>query len=323
MTLALIVSVYTVALSTPPSPPPIGSSYPLGFNGTNYFPFSLDANGNLNVAGTGTAGSPSGGILSIQGVSSAVAVKTDSSAVTQPVSGTVAATQSGLFNVNQAIGVAGFSKITDGTHTVTVTAGNALQTDSSGTTQPVSGTVTATQPFTGGANGVATAAGQSVGLQAYNATTSAMDAVQVNSAEQVLSAAYLQTGPNSGADVVGTVILQATTPIIVSGTATAGIGKFGTALCTPSPACGALIKTGGGVVKGIRWNSVTGLGSIVLSCWNGTAAGNYDNLLFIATGISAGGVVPIPSGGDAFSVGLFCQVSAFISTTQNFAFEVQ
>lgn len=87
-------------------------------------------------------------------VTPAGAIQVDGSAVTQPVSGTItanqggapwsvtfpsaqaitgtiAATESGLWNVNQAIGVAGFGKITDGTNTAAVKAASvaALATD--------------------------------------------------------------------------------------------------------------------------------------------------------------------------------------------------
>lgn len=74
-------------------------------------------------------------------------LKVDGSGSTQPVSGTVTVSgfanplpvsQSGNWNVNQAIGVAGFEKITDGTNTVAVTAASALKVDGSAVTQPVS-----------------------------------------------------------------------------------------------------------------------------------------------------------------------------------------
>lgn len=47
----------------------------------------------------GTAGSASADVITIQGVTGMTAVKTDASATTQPVSGTVAATQSGTWTV--------------------------------------------------------------------------------------------------------------------------------------------------------------------------------------------------------------------------------
>lgn len=82
-------------------------------------------------------------------VTGANALKIDGSAVTQPVSGTISVTgfanplpvsQSGNWNINQVIGVAGFGKITDGTNTAAVTAASALKIDGSAVTQPVSGT---------------------------------------------------------------------------------------------------------------------------------------------------------------------------------------
>lgn len=106
----------------------------------------------------------------------------------QPVSGTVSAVQSGLVNVNQAIGVAGFEKITDGTNTAAVKAAStaAVAADSAlvvavspnnpvavtGTffqaTQPVSGTVTTAPPANASTNvaqfgGSAVATGTGVG----------------------------------------------------------------------------------------------------------------------------------------------------------------
>ncbi len=50
-----------------------------------------DSAGRTIVAGGGTAGTPAGGVLTVQGVTSMTALKVDGSATTQPVSGTVTA----------------------------------------------------------------------------------------------------------------------------------------------------------------------------------------------------------------------------------------
>jgi hypothetical protein len=81
-------------------------------------------------------------------VSAAGAVKVDGSAVTQPVSGTVAATQSGTWTVqpgNTANTTPWLTTINQGGNSATVTASNALKVDGSAVTQPVSGTVTSNQ----------------------------------------------------------------------------------------------------------------------------------------------------------------------------------
>lgn len=52
----------------------------------------------------GTAGTASADVITVQGITSMTALKVDGSAVTQPVSGTVAATQSGAWNVTNVSG---------------------------------------------------------------------------------------------------------------------------------------------------------------------------------------------------------------------------
>lgn len=95
-------------------------------------------------------------------ISAGGAAKVDGSAVTQPVSGTVAATQSGTWNINNvsgtvslptgastaakqpALGTAGTASA-DVITVQGIASMTALKTDSSATTQPISGSVTATQ----------------------------------------------------------------------------------------------------------------------------------------------------------------------------------
>lgn len=68
-----------------------------GHNGTEWEKAQLDSNGNLKIVngsgsgywiaeGRGAAGTPSGGVMTVQGASSMTALKVDGSAVTQPVS---------------------------------------------------------------------------------------------------------------------------------------------------------------------------------------------------------------------------------------------
>ena len=71
------------------------------------------------------------------------ALRVDNSANTQPVSGTVAATQSGTWTVqpgNTANTTPWLATINQGGNSATVTASNALKVDGSAVTQPVSGT---------------------------------------------------------------------------------------------------------------------------------------------------------------------------------------
>lgn len=93
-------------------------------------------------------------------ITAAGALVVDGSGSTQPISGTVAATQSGVWNITNVSGTVSLptgaatasnqttlntqtTKINDGTDTALVTGAGALVVDGSGSTQPISGTVTA------------------------------------------------------------------------------------------------------------------------------------------------------------------------------------
>jgi hypothetical protein len=103
----------------------------------------------------GTAGSASSDVLSVQGITSMTPLKVDGSGVTQPVSGTVAATQSGAWNIgnitgtvslptgastaaNQATEIASLATI------ATNTGAQAQDFQSSGTITATNGTVSIT-----------------------------------------------------------------------------------------------------------------------------------------------------------------------------------
>lgn len=83
----------------------------------------------------GTAGTASADVITIQGIASMTAVKVDGSAVTQPVSGTVAATQSGSWTVlpgNTANTTAWLVTGTGGTFPIT-DSGGSITVDNGGT----------------------------------------------------------------------------------------------------------------------------------------------------------------------------------------------
>lgn len=109
----------------------------IGYDGSNYRMLKSDTSGRPVFVGAGTAGTPSGGVLTIQG---------DPSGTALPIFGTVAATQSGTWTVqpgNTANTTPWLITINQGGNSATVTASNALKIDGSAVTQPVSGTVTA------------------------------------------------------------------------------------------------------------------------------------------------------------------------------------
>lgn len=73
---------------------------------------------NATIVGVGTAGTASGGVLTVQGAASMTALKVDGSAVTQPVSGTVAVT--GVATAaNQTNGTA-LAQVSNGTNSAAV-----------------------------------------------------------------------------------------------------------------------------------------------------------------------------------------------------------
>lgn len=228
--------------------------------------------------------------------------------------------------------IAGFLRAND--HSLAVSGGmynSSLPTLTSGTYANVavdingrvilspSSSISATLalPFAGGAVGVATAANQSLGMQALNTTTGLMDPVSMNGSDQILTSDVLQPGPNSGANVIGTVLLSPSNRITVSGNNPSG--AFGTTVCA-TPPCTKQVVTGAGILTNIVWNSLTAMSGFTLTCWDGTSAGTIDNELIQVQVMSAGGIEPINGQGWKFTIGLFCQTSAAITTSQAFNF---
>lgn len=116
-----------------------------GSDGTNSRPIAVDSSGRPIVVGAGTAGTPVGGVVTIQGIAGGQAI---------PVSGSITATNASVgatgSTVPSSASLAGATVITSAP---TLTAGNLsslyttaagrLIIDGSQVTQPVSGTITA------------------------------------------------------------------------------------------------------------------------------------------------------------------------------------
>lgn len=101
----------------------------------------------------GTSGTASTDVITVQGISGMTAIKTDGSATTQPISGTITAnigTTNGLALDATLTGGTQKTKLVDsgGTNVATVSAAGAVKVDGSAVTQPISGTVAATQSGT-------------------------------------------------------------------------------------------------------------------------------------------------------------------------------
>jgi hypothetical protein len=190
-------------------------------------PVSGTVTANLGTIGTaataakqpalGTAGTASSDVITVQGITSMTALKTDGSGVTQPVSGTVTANAgSGTFAVSG---------------TVTANAGSGTFTvDGSGHTQPVSGTFwQATQPVSGTfwqatqpvslATAPALVAGSAIiGKVGIDQTTpGTTNGVQVNAAlpagSNVIGHVIVDTAPTTAVSQSGTWNVNAT-PVV-------------------------------------------------------------------------------------------------------------
>ena len=93
-----------------------------------------DSSGRTIVAGAGTAGTPTGGVLSVQGVASGTAIPISAASLPLPTGASTSAKQ-------PALGTAGTAS-SDVITVQGITSMTALKVDGSGVTQPVSGTVT-------------------------------------------------------------------------------------------------------------------------------------------------------------------------------------
>lgn len=121
-----------------------------GSDGSFIRTLKSDSSGRLITVGLGAAGTPLGGIFSIQGVSGGQTVPVSG---TITATGTIAATQSGTWTVqpgNTANTTPWLTTINQGGNSATVTGANALKIDGSAVIQPVSGTVTANIGTTNG-----------------------------------------------------------------------------------------------------------------------------------------------------------------------------
>ena len=116
-----------------------------GSDGTNSRFITLDTSGRTVTVGAGTAGTPAGGVVSIQGVAGGTAV---------PVSGTVTANNASVSTtgttppgsatyIGGSVTTAAPTYTTGQMNALSLTTAGALRIDGSAVTQPVSGTVTA------------------------------------------------------------------------------------------------------------------------------------------------------------------------------------
>ncbi len=136
-------SISTASDGPTGSPVPVQASYGGLNNGGTLIGAIGDSSGRTIVAGAGTAGTPAGGVLTVQGVTSMTPLLVNGSGSTQPVSGTVTANQ-GTANATPwtMIGTGSAGSAATGVLTVQgITSMTPLLVNGSGSTQPVSGTV--------------------------------------------------------------------------------------------------------------------------------------------------------------------------------------
>ena len=204
----------------------------------------IDNSGRLSVlaTGSGTAGTPAAGVLTVQGISSMTALKVDGSGFTQPVSGTItanigtsgslaldasvtglqvaqSATTSGQKGglILGAVTTAAPSYTTAQSNPLSLTTSGLLRVDGSGVTQPVSGTVTAnagTGTFAISAASLPLPTGAATAVKQPAIGTAGSASVDVITVQGISSMTALK--------VDGSAVTQP-----VSGTITANIGTSG------------------------------------------------------------------------------------------------
>lgn len=108
---------------------------------------AVDASGAVKVAGEGVAGTPAGGVVSVQGVSGGTPVPISGSitATNPSVSATGAAVPADATFIGGEASTSAPSYVNGDLEPLSLTLAGALRVDGSGSTQPISGTVTANQ----------------------------------------------------------------------------------------------------------------------------------------------------------------------------------
>jgi hypothetical protein len=264
-----------------------------GSDGTNSRFIQVDSSGRIVNVGAGTAGTPAGGVLTIQGVSGGTPM---------PISGTITATNASNGTTGAAApttaGEAGAVVVSSAPTYVagnlqglTMTTAGALRTDSSATTQPVSGTITANVGTTGGlaldtsVNGL---------LVAQGSTTSGEKGPLIQGAVTTSAPSYTtaQTSPLS----LTTAGLLRIDGVFPTGTATPVDATFvGAAVTTASPTyttgqMSALSLTTAGALR-IDGSATTQPVSGTITANAGT--GNFNVIGTGSAGAAASGVVSI------------------------------
>lgn len=284
-----------------------------GSDGTNSRYILIDASGRQVIAGAGVAGTPAGGVLTIQGVSGGTVI---------PISGTVTANAgTGSFTVVQAtasnlraqtssesntaaapptqatytggsVTTAAPTYTTGQMNALSLTTTGLLRIDGSGVTQPVSGTVTATQVTAANLN--ATIVGTTA---AGSGASSGLVTIQGNASGTPVPVTFTSTV--SDATATGALgALNATVQIT-----TAGYSGVGMQL-----AAGTLIGTlvaESSYDGGTTWNAIT---------FNDTVTGNNTANIVFASSNTAVAKSFIGSGGTGLTR---VRVSVYTSGTAN------
>lgn len=233
---------------------PASATYVGALNGGNLIGVNADSSGRLIQVGAGVAGTPAGGVVSIQGVATGTVV---------PVSGTVTANQGGAPWSVTGSGAAG----TAATGVVTVqgiASMTPLLVNGSGSTQPVSGTVTANQGGAPWAENVTQFGGSAV-VTGTGTGGAGIPRVTVSSDSTV--------GLVAGSAIIGNVRIDQTTPgttngVQVTAALPAGsniIGNFRVDQTTPGTTNGVVVNSIGSTTAVFQAEASVAFGAITAS----------------------------------------------------------
>ncbi len=175
------------------------------------------------ATGTGTAGTAATGVLTVQGITSMTPLLVNGSGSTQPVSGTVTANQGGAPWSVTGSGTAGTAAA--GVITVQgITSMTPLLVNGSGSTQPVSGTVTDSNfPATVDTNTGAATASTIRTTPAGQPITSSVIANNLYSSTNVTTAAYVQLIASTANAVNTMCVSDSSGSIMIIATGGAGV----------------------------------------------------------------------------------------------------